>query len=143
MKLLDANILVYAYNSGLPEHPRARRWLETVIAEPGVVGLAWMTILAFLRIATNPRSFREAYSVQDACGILGDLLRLPDVVVVEPREGHWDVLAGMIVKAQARADLVMDAHLAAIAIENGAVLCTNDQDFARFPGVKTLNPLEP
>jgi toxin-antitoxin system PIN domain toxin len=141
VKLLDANILVYAYNSGLPEHARTRRWLETVLSEPGSVGLAWVTILAFFRIATNPRSFREAYSAQEACGIIGDLLRRPGVLIAEPGEGHWEILEGMIVQAQARADLVMDAHLAAIATEHGAVICTNDRDFARFRGVRTLNPL--
>ncbi len=142
MKLLDANILVYAYNSGSPEHARARRWLETVLSEPGLVGLAWITILAFLRIATNPRSFRGAYSAREACGILADIFRRPGVVVIEPRERHWEILAGMIIRAQARADLVIDAHLAAMAIEHGAVICTNDRDFSRFPGVKTFNPLE-
>ena len=142
MKLLDANILIYAYNSGLPEHARARRWLETSLSEPGLVGVAWITVLAFLRIATNPRFFQEAYSAEEASRIVTDLMRRPNVVVVEPSGRHWEILVDMIVKTQARADLVMDAHLAALAIEHGAVLCTNDRDFARFPGIRTLNPLE-
>ncbi|MEX1246016.1 MAG: type II toxin-antitoxin system VapC family toxin [Thermoanaerobaculia bacterium] len=142
MKLLDANILVYAYNSGLPEHERARRWLEATLQDPGVIGLTWVTILAFLRIATNPRFFQAAYSTDEACGIVSDWLRRSNVLVAEPRERHWEILASLIGKTQARADLIMDAHLAAIAIEHGAVVCTNDRDFARFPGLKTLNPLE-
>jgi toxin-antitoxin system PIN domain toxin len=139
--LLDANILIYAYNPGLPEHARARQWLENALSE-GLVGMAWITILAFLRIATNPRSFQEAYSVAEATGIVTSLFQRPNVVLVEPRDRHWEILTNMMVKTQARADLVMDAHLAALAIEHGAVICTNDRDFARFPGIRTLNPLE-
>lgn len=142
MKLLDANILIYAYNPGLPEHTRARQWLETALSEPGLVGMAWITILAFLRITTNPRSFREAYSVAEATDIVTSLFGRPNVVLVEPRGRHWEILRNMMVKAQARADLAMDAHLAALATEHGAVLCTNDRDFARFPGIRILNPLE-
>ena len=40
-----------------------------------------------------------------------------------------------------RAHLVPDAHLAALAIEHGLVLCSADADFARFPGLRWHNPL--
>lgn len=142
MILLDANILLYAYNRSSPAHDRARRWLEEALSRPRApVGLPWATILAFLRISTNPRAFPDPYSMSEATSLVSDWLACPAVALVCPGERHWEILHELLLVGQARGALVGDAHLAALAAEHGAVLCTTDRDFARWQGVKIWNPL--
>jgi toxin-antitoxin system PIN domain toxin len=139
--LVDANVLLYAYNASDPRHPKARAWLETALAGPTPVRLAWVTVLAFIRIATNPRAFAQPMSLADATAIVSTWLAQPSVGLLEPTERHWAILEPLLAVAQARGDLVTDAHLAALALEHGASVCTTDRDFARFPGLRTLEPL--
>ena len=142
MILVDANLLLYAYNPSFDRHQEAREWLEGVLSRSDPVCLAWATILAFLRIATNPRAFEYPLSIEEAILIVSDWLELPTVTILEPGNRHWAVLTELLSQTQVRGSTVMDAHLAALAIEHGAVLCTSDRDFARFPNLRMLNPLE-
>jgi uncharacterized protein len=140
--LVDANLLLYAYNESFPEHLAARRWLEAVLSRPERVCLAWTVILAFLRIGTNPRAFEHPFSIVEAVEIAATWLTHPSVAVLDPGERHWEILARLLSVSRARGPVVMDAHLAALAIEHGAVLCTTDRDFARFPDVRVVDPLD-
>lgn len=142
MTLIDANILLYAYNESSQPHLRARQWLETVMSAPEPVGLAWITIMAFLRITTNPRAFDRPLSPAEATSAVSDWLSQPNVAIFNPGERHWDILRRLITQGQTRGPLLMDAHLAALAIEHGLVLCTTDRDFARFPALRFRNPLD-
>src|SRR5262252_5658278 len=119
MILIDANLLLYAYNSSLEHHRRAREWLEEVLSRPEPIRLAWVTILAFLRISTNPRAFPKALSLKEALSIVSDWLSLPTVQVLDPGERHWGIFTSLLSEGQARGALVMDGHLAALAIEHG------------------------
>jgi len=140
--LIDANILLYAHNSSSEHHSAAARWLEKAFSGDAPVCLTWMTILAFLRIATNSHIFPHPLSATQAAKIVSGWLEQPCVSVINPGERHWEILSKLLGTAQARGPLVMDTHLAALAIENGAVLYTSDQDFTRFPGLRTKNPLQ-
>lgn len=142
MTLVDANILLHAYNSTSPDNAKARRWLEAALSGAEPVCLAWITILAFLRIATNPRVFEHPFSIAEAVTLVSEWLEQPPVVMLDPQERHWQILRDLLSEAQAKGPLVMDAHLAALAIEHGAVLATVDKDFTRFPGLKLFNPLD-
>ena len=142
MILIDANLLLYAYDSQSQRHDAARRWLEDVLSGAQPVRLAWLVILAFLRIATDARAVRRPLALEDAVGTVSAWLNRPNVDVLQPSERHWSILNELLVKAQARRALVMDAHLAALAIEHGATLQTTDRDFARFAGLTHVNPLE-
>jgi toxin-antitoxin system PIN domain toxin len=142
MTLIDANILLYAYDPSSPHHRVARGWLETTILEPENIALTWMTLLAFLRISTSPRPLEHPLSIAEAGAIVSGWLERPMFSVLNPGERHWEILLGLMAKGQARGPLIMDAHLAALAIEHGATLATTDRDFARFPGLRILNPLE-
>jgi hypothetical protein len=142
VKLLDASVLLHAYDPDFQRHQQSRTWLEKSFSDPEKVGLAWVAILAFLRISTNPRAFPRPFSVEEATRIVSEWLDRPNAVVLHPGMRHWAILRELLSTARARADLVTDAHLASLAIEHGAVLCTDDRDFARFPGLKTLDPLE-
>lgn len=143
MKLLDANILLYAYNEKAERHETCHRWLTEALNGPEPVGLPWQTLLAFIRIATHPRVFAHPMSVQQACSVVSALLQRPNVAVVAPGGRYWDLLQSQIQSARARADLIMDAALAALAIEHGATLCSTDTDFRRFTDVRSVDPSLP
>lgn len=142
MILLDANLLLYAYDSAAIAYPRAQSWLERRFSGTENIGLSWVTILAFLRISTSRRYESSPMSVEEAAVIVSGWKLLDNVVLVSPTERHWDILNDLLQKSQARGPLIMDAHLAALAIEHGATLCTNDRDFLRFPGLKVEFPLQ-
>jgi hypothetical protein len=135
VKLLDANILLYAYNTASDHHKRARHWLETALTGSVPVAFCWPTILAFLRIATNPRAVRRPLAIVDSW------FAVPVATLLHPTDRHWQILGDLLVAGQASGPLASDAHLAALAIEHGATLFTNDRDFARFPGLKVEYPL--
>ena len=141
MKLIDANILLFAYHTRAAEHTASRTWLEQALAGPELVRFAWLTIWAFLRISTNPRVFERPLSMSDAEDIVSSWLAQPAVGIVEPGERHWDILKDLTRDGRTKGPLVMDAALAALAIEHGATLITTDRDFARFQGLRTLDPL--
>ncbi len=142
MILIDVNLLLYAFDSLSEHHQRARSWLEEILSQREPVRLAWVTILAFLRIVTNPRVSRTALSMTEAVSVVSGWLAQPAVAILEPGERQWPILCTLLPEAQARGSLVTDAHLAALAIEHGATLCTNDRGFARFPGLRVKYPLE-
>lgn len=141
MILVDANLLIYAYNAAAKEHKRAKRWVESTFSGPAPVRLPWISVLAFLRITTNPNVFRHPLSLAEATKIVDDWLALPSVALLEPTERHWTLLREQLSKGQAIGPLATDAHLAALALEHGATLCTSDSDVSRFPDVTTVNPL--
>jgi toxin-antitoxin system PIN domain toxin len=141
MILIDANLLLYAYDSSSEQHRAAADWLSACLSGPELAGFAWMTILAFLRIGTHPRLRAQPFSSAEAAAIVQEWLDQPNVRILTPTDRHWTILKGLLGTAQVRAALVTDAHLAALAIEHGAVLYSNDRDFTRFPGLKWVNPL--
>jgi len=141
MKLIDANLLLYAYNPSLDQHRAARLWLEETFSSPEPVALPWAVLLAFVRIGTNPRAFETPLATAEAAEIVTAWLALSMVSVVHPGPRHWLILRKLLEEAQVRGPLVSDAHLAALAIERGATLYTTDRDFARFPALRCVNPL--
>lgn len=142
MILVDANVLLYAYSPGSDQHVPCRTWLESVLNGSEQVGLPWQTILAFVRIATNSRVFKRPLDAAEAVAIVDEWLSRPQVMVVNPADDYWAVLRAQLTEAQVSGPLVTDAALASLAIEQGAVLCTTDRDFARFRGLKLVNPID-
>ena len=141
MILVDANLLLYAYHASAVQHERARLWLEGVLSAPEPVRFSWVTLLAFLRVATNPRIFEYPFSIEEAVGVISALLAQTMVGILAPGERHWTILSDLLVRTQSRGPGVMDAYLAALAMEHGATLCSTDQGFRRFLGLRLLNPL--
>lgn len=141
MILIDANLLLYAYNTKSPQHQHAREWLEDVLSGEDEVGLALVTLLAFMRLTTSRSLLRTPMSPGEATSIVTAWLALPNVRLLSPTEFHWSTLEELCRVGQARGALLMDAHLAALALEHGATVCTTDRDFARFPRLKILDPL--
>lgn len=141
MKVTDANLLLYAYNESAPQHETAKNWLEERLSSPEIFGLSWQIITAFLRISTNPKSFPLPFTLSEAIEIVEDWLAQPQVKILLPTENHWIIFSNLIIEGQTNGAMMMDAHLAALTIEHGAVLATTDRDFARFSKLKTINPL--
>ncbi len=141
MILIDANLLLYAYDASSPRHEQARAWLESTLTGDEEVRFSLLTLLAFVRIATNPAVFERPLPTAEAIGFVREWLDLPSVAVAEPTARHWSLLDDVAATGQARGALVVDAHLAALTIEHGATLCTTDRDFARFPALRSRDPL--
>ncbi len=141
MILVDANILLYAEDSLQSRHQQARAWWDGQLSGTGVVCLCWTVLSAFIRIGTNPRIFDHPLSLEQALARVQSWLDQPCTRVVRPTERHWTVFKQVLTDGQAVANLVTDAHLAALAIEHGCELASTDSDFARFPKLKWRNPL--
>jgi toxin-antitoxin system PIN domain toxin len=139
--LIDVNILLYAHHPRAVQHERSRAWLEATLSGEDLVRFAWLTLWAFFRIATSPRVFERPLLASEAEAAISSWLAQPTAGVLEPGERHWDILRGLVRDSQATGPLVMDAVLAAIALEHGATVCTTDRDFSRFAGLKWTNPL--
>lgn len=141
MILVDTNLLVYALDEASPFHERARTWLEGRLNGPTGVGLPWQVLTGFVRIVANPRIAPNPMPMGRAWAQVGEWLDLDVTFTPEPTHRHSDILAGLM-PAVTRPELVPDAHLAALAIEYGLILCSNDADFDRFQGLAWQNPLQ-
>ncbi|SDX97055.1 hypothetical protein SAMN05421644_12212 [Allochromatium warmingii] len=142
MILVDANLLLYAVNRDLPQHDRAQAWWESILSDRTAVALAWVVILAFLRISTSPRVFERPLNIEAATTYMNEWLTVPVVKLIVPGPGHWRIFQQLITQSGAGGNLTTDAHLAALAIEQGAVLYSADNDFKRFAGLVHVNPLK-
>ncbi len=136
----DVNLLLYAYDVKSPFHERSRNWLETVLDEEQVF-FSWHTITGFVRIVTHPSALANPTTVTKAVSIVNKWLELENTHLVSLEKKNWPLFAKMLVEGQANGNLVMDAHLAAMAASCGATLASTDRDFTRFPGIKTMNPI--
>ena len=142
MIVLDANLLLYAYDSAFAEHTKARPWVETTFSGQEPVGLPWQTISAFIRIHTDTRLPGNRFTVDEAVQIVDQWIALPHVHLLAPGTRHWSEFRRMLTHGKVRGALTSDAQLAALTIEYGGILCSTDRDFARFPGLRWMNPLE-
>ncbi len=144
MILIDVNLLIYAHVQASPEHEAARTWLDHQLnGAVARVGLPWYSLLGFLRIVTNPRMTAPAESIAGALAQMKAWLDCENAWIPEPSERHISILAEILLRANRGGKLVSDAHLAALAIEHGLTLCSADNDFARFAGLRWINPLAP
>lgn len=142
MILVDANLLIYAHVRDMPQHPAAHAWLDGVLNEGPRVGLAWPSLLAFVRLVSNPRIFDRPSPVADAWKQVEAWLSVPAVWTPLPTDRHRSLLGRLLTTPTGlRSDLVPDAHLAALALEHGLTLCSADGDFSRFPQLRWENPL--
>jgi uncharacterized protein len=141
MTLPDVNLLLYAYDSRSESHAAARTWWETQLSGTDTVCLCWPVIQAFIRIGTNVRFHPRAMMLDEAIERAQSWLDQPCVKIIQPTENHWTIFQKMLRKGNATANLVSDAHLAALAVEHNCVLQSTDRDFARFRGLKWNNPI--
>jgi uncharacterized protein len=140
MVVVDANVLLYAVDTASTHHEQSRSWLDSSLEGAEAVGLAWIALLAFIRIGTNPAILRTPMTVDEATGQVDVWLGAPAAVVAQPTARHVGLLRGLLLETGTAGNLTTDAHLAALAIEHGADLVSYDRDFARFAGVRHRLP---
>jgi len=140
MILPDVNVLVHAHNTDSAVHDRARQWWDACLAGPEGVGLAWAAVLGFIRLTTNRRIVARPLPIADVTRRIASWLDLPHVHVAQPSDAHFARLRIELERLGTGGNLTTDAHLAVLAMERGYVLYTTDTDFARFPGLRWVNP---
>lgn len=142
MILVDLNLLIYATNRDSPRHERARTWLEETLSSEETVALSWSVLLGFLRISTRPGAFTNPLTFEKALEVVDAWLACPCVTLLNPGELHWSQLKALLEQSGAAGNLTTDAHLAALALEFDATLCSTDHDFLRFGRkLRFFNPL--
>jgi uncharacterized protein len=137
----DVNLLLYAVVSGFPQHEPAHAWWEGTINSAAEIGLASPAVFGFIRIATNPRVLSPPLTIETATGYISEWLGLPNVSHLVPGPRHMDLAFGLLRAVGTGGNLTTDVQLAALALEYDAEVCSNDTDFARFPGLHWSNPL--
>ena len=142
MNLVDVNLLLYAYDESSPLHATAKAWLTDEFNAHEPTALVHGSLLSFIRITTSARVLKRPLSLASALGIVDEWLAQPSVILLDATERHWTLFKAVVSRSQSIGALVMDADLAASALEHGATLCTHDRDFSRFSGLQVLYPLE-
>lgn len=140
MKVVDANVLLYAVNSSSEHHNACKRWLDGALSGADTVGLAWVPLLAFVRLTTKQGLFPAPLAPGDAMCQVADWCGAPGAVVLSPTPRHADVLSRFLYQVGTGGNLVNDAHLAALAMEHRGVIVSYDSDFSRFDGVRWDTP---
>lgn len=141
MKITDVNLLLYALDTSAARHGTAKRWLEEQLSGTETFAFAWAVLLAFIRLSTNPRIFEQPLEPGEAFELVEGWLAQPCATIVHPTDRHATLLRELLEPLGTAGNLTSDAHLAALAIEHGAELCSSDSDFSRFPGLRWLDPL--
>ena len=141
MKLIDANLLLFGYDPDAMLHAKARRWLEGTLSSGVRVGIPMLAISAFIRIGTDKRLPRTALRMADALGAVQSWLDLDNVEVVHTSDRTWNTSVELLKSSGMTGSMVTDVQLAALALEHGATLYSNDRDFARFKQVRWVDPL--
>jgi uncharacterized protein len=142
MILPDANLLIYAVNTTAPKHTEAKLWVEEMLSGvKGSVGLSWFTLVAFVRIVTNRKALANPFMLDEALNIIRSWVALPNVEIIGPGLAHAGHFESLCRATNASGNLITDAHLAALAIEHDCELASCDTDFAKFPGLRWINPL--
>lgn len=142
MKLLDVNLLIYAHNSAAPEHDKVRTWFEEVMSRTETVAFPWHSLLGFVRLTTRAAIMAPPLRSAAALDYVEQWLAQPCATVVHPTHRHAAVLRHLLDAVGTAGNRTSDAHLAALAIEHGATLCSRDEDFGRFPGLRWHNPID-
>lgn len=140
MKLVDANVLLYAVNTAAPHHERSKRWLDDALSGGDTVAFAWIALLAFVRLSTRPDIFPAPLTMDGAMNRVDAWLAVPSAVVLEPTPDHPGVMRRLLAPLATAGNLVNDAHLAALAVEHQCSIVSFDNDFGRFDSVRWEMP---
>ena len=141
MIIVDVNLLIYAVNTLSVHHKPAKKWWEDALSRGETIGLPWSTIIGFIRLTTRSGIGMNPVPTDAAFDIVEDWLSVSTVSVIEPGGRHLQIVRNLLLQARMAGDLTSDAHLAALALEHNAELCSSDRDFAKFPGLRWRDPL--
>lgn len=140
MDLLDVNVLVNGYRRDAPRHQAFRKFVESLVKGGQPFAIPSVSLSGFFRVVTHPRIFSPPSTFNDALIFADQLRSLPHCITVEPGPRHWEIFVDLCKRGNASGNLVSDAYLAAITIETGGELVTDDRGFGRWPGLKWRRP---
>ena len=143
MLLLDVNVCVYAFRRESRGYADVKNWLEQALRGPEPVGLSGQVLASVLRLVTNHRIYENPSTPEAALSFCDALVDAPAAMRVQPGERHWGIFHGLVLRHGLRGNDIPDAYLAALALEQGATYVTADRGFARYEGLRLLNPLAP
>ena|SRR5256885_6047467 len=138
----DVNVLIYAFREDSDRHAAFKRWLENALNGAEPVLLFEPVLCAVLRIATHPAVFKPPAPRANAERFIDILITAPASVRTRPTDEHWPRFRSICQLADCRGNLIQDAYFAAMALEHGATWVTTDRDYARFPGLTWMHPLD-
>ena len=142
MLLADVNAFVYAHRPESWRHEEYRSWLAASLAGSEPFGVSELVLASFLRLVTNHRVYKDPTPPSTALDFCQRVLAAPAAVAVRPGPSHWRLFVDSCRAVGARANVVPDAYLAALALEHGAMWLTTDRGFARFPELRWRHPLD-
>ena len=137
----DVNLLVYAYNREAPLHNEARNWWAGLVNGTERVGIPWAVANSFLRLLTIRGLLATPATPAQAVDFVHEWFSQSHIAPLNPGTQHLTLVGRLLDAAGVGGNLVMDAHIAALAIEHQAEVHSNDWDFARFPGLRWRTPL--
>jgi uncharacterized protein len=135
MLLPDVNVMLAGFRSDHDHHRAARTFLEAARSADEVLGVSDYALASVVRLATNVRVFVRPDTVAAVLGYVDALLD-PPAQLVRTGATHWPRFADLCRSLNLRGNLVPDAYLAALALEQGAELVTLDRGFGRYPGLR-------
>ena len=141
MMLVDTNVMIYAHRRDVPRHQEYREWLQQLVDGPQPYAVSDFAIAGMVRVVTNPRIFRQPATIAEALDFADMIRHQPHARLVNPGPGFWQIFSSLCRQAQVRGDLVPDTYLAALAIEHGCEVISDDKDFDKFPGLRWSRPL--
>ena len=140
MKLVDANVLLYAVNRDAEHHETSRGWLDAALSGGATVAFSWIALLAFVRLSTKAGLFPSPLGVDEALARVHAWTSAGPAAIVEPTPDHATILQRLLADVGVGGNLVNDAHLAALALEHRCTIVSYDHDFSRFEGVTWERP---
>ena len=140
MRVVDANVLIYAVEAESPFHEASHRWLSDALFSSEITIIPWVSVLTLVRIATDPRIYDDPWSASDLMREVDWWLRTPSVLKHPPVDPSPALVAEMIEHKHGRGSHVNDAFLAAVAKTNEADVVSFDGDFAHYPGIRWVRP---
>jgi toxin-antitoxin system PIN domain toxin len=141
MILVDVNLLVFASNPDSPFHSKATSWWVSELRAQTPIAIAWITVSAFVRLTTNRSVMKKPLSSIDSVAQMTSWLSRSHIKPAEPGSNYWRIFSDLIVRHSLSGSSITDAHLCALAIENGWELCAADNGFSRFKGLQWKNPI--
>ena len=141
MLMVDVNVCVYAFRAESRMHSEFKGWLEQALSGAEPVGLPEQVLSSTIRLVTNHRIYKDPSTPAEALSFCDALLDAPAAMRVRPGERHWRIFHGLVAQQGLRGNDVPDAYLAAMALEQGATWVTTDRGFARYQGLRLLDPL--
>lgn len=143
MRLIDANILIYAYDVNSPYSTICREWLDNHLNGIYKLGLPWHSLLAFTRIVTNPRIYEQPVFAEEAWEQVGEWLALETSFIPQPGPNHYRLISELLSTMSHKSNDIPDLHLVALCMEHGLIMCSTDADFLRNRELRVENPLRP